>query len=188
MADRVPTIKLLTNIGVTMTLRQVYYNHSADAKAKGWKAQLCLQGDVDGVKSRVYVPLGVGKDLTKYGWLEKGPKKGDEPTFLVTGSPRIVLLKSENGTQKLTTASPADGFDATDAAPQNPRPASTTPPKPVQTRPELGWQMMGDRYRNALQQAIRAFGEAGVKDPETTALHAAAATIMIAADRLGVTT
>lgn len=171
------TLKLLTNVPLTLTLKYCDVYQSEKAKTEGWAAQLALKGE----EGTVYVPLPAGKDLVKIGAIQKlGTKdKYGHPAMKVVGHPRLTILKTEDGKKKLTTITLA----GSDGAP----PSSDTPKAPnVKPRASTAsWERLQAVYEQCVSIARTAWLSATEHPPKDEVLHAAAATLFIEANRQG---
>lgn len=197
----IPTVKLRTNLAEVLTLQKVYYSAGKDwkdpetGKVKKLPASLALVGDQVGHTIKIYVPLECGKTLSDAGWLTKlGAKdRFGGPAFQVNGSPRIQVLREEDGKRKTTTVSLVNGA----GVPEGPRSvigdkesghASPSQKAPQASQKPLGttFATLGDSYLAALKEAVRAYRELGIPSIAPEQIQSAAACIFIEANRQGV--
>lgn len=199
MAEKIPAVRLRTNIPEILTLSAVYYSAGKDwkdpetGKVKKLPPTLALVGEQAGTKIKIYVPLDCGKTLTEHGWLTKTGQKDKYggPAFQVNGHPRIQVLKVEDGKHKTTTVSPADEAGVPegtrsvigDKESGHASPSQKAPEKAPKPSGAPTFQTLEDRLMAALNAVCAAYKKAGLVAPNPDQLQAHASTLFIEASR-----
>lgn len=216
MSDRTSpytTVKVKTNVPVSMTLMGVYFNAGGktmtgrDGKSWVTKDQISLTGTVRGEKSRVYLPAWIGERMAEDGLIvaEVGTDQPDgtfEPKWSVPGPVPITISKDEDGTGhkwsvSRTGESPEPAGTRAQDAPSSPQtaPEPTTEPAPAPKGPQTDRRRVKairDTYAAAWQMAGEIMGEEIPEGPFGGKAghpdqHAAAATLFIQMCRLDAT-
>ena len=148
------TIKLEVNVPVTGVIRQVWYQKSTKAE---WSDQIKIKGVWDGKgEGNIYVHNALEAQMQQKGIINA--RNGD--SYAVIGSPRVQLLKKEDGTKKFVEVSLLSGGGASASASAS---ASSGGNAAGQTRnvgdPKVYWQKLQLTMASCIKTA-RKIGEA----------------------------
>lgn len=166
------TIKLQTNIPLRGKVTAIFYQPS---KREDWSDQICLYGDWDVGKGKVYLPDRLDDDLARLGVITAGPDENNKYTVKPTD---ITILRGEDGKKKTTEVTLSDGATppAAQNAPQQPKPTKPAP------NGRSDWKVLQGRFKAAYAIAKDALPEE--TPPEV--IQSATACVFIEANKMGI--
>lgn len=178
------TIKLKTNIPL---IGVVQYADYAKTKNPEYSDQIKLKGNFDGHgEASVYLPLPVASALIKDNLARgNGTDRDGNPAYQWLHKGKVQILKSEDGQKKFTTVTPLEKNgsppiqqgDAHEGEHDDNVGDGTVPPPDKLARKR--WADLYETYKACVDMARKAWPQ----DTPPDVLHAAAATLLIAADK-----
>ncbi len=142
------TIKLETNVPVTGTIKQVWYQKSTKPD---WSDQIKVVGTWDGKgEGNIYLHTALESHMQQKGII--GARNGD--AFPVLGSPKVQLFKKEEGGKKFVEISLLSGGGSAPATGSAPQQGSAAPQQHRQIGdPKMHWHKIQLTMASCLKTA-----------------------------------